>query len=351
MIKPVRALSTIMILLAALIAPTRVETASSQQEWSTWKKWEDPIFTGQYIASDPTLIVESDFYRMYYTCFTIPEGAFNPDTVRATICQATSTDGIDWTEIQVDGPTDGLVFQGREEAWDQDIEGSFALKWQDEYLLYYSGYRHFGGDPAMGFPAALNVASSTDGITFERVFDDPILSPSPGGYDNDAVYSPTIVEHDGELVMVYAGHCYTDCDNGPGVTLLAATSQDGLEWTKVATPVLTGSESGLDWTRDGVAEPGLIQGPDGRWYLFFTGLLDEERAIGIAVGDSPFGPWEIRPDPLFEPTADGFDSVGDLAPFVLIEGYTVRMWFLGMTPEERITIGYAESSWPLLLLD
>ena len=345
---PARAMCSFLFLLLVCLAPILSVPALARDEWSEWQKREDPIFSGQYIASDPTLIREVGLYRMFYTCFAIPKGAFDPDTVRATICEATSTDGLSWTEIPVDGQIKGLVFQGREEAWDQDIEGAFALKWKGNYLLYYSGYRHLDGYPAQGYPAALNVATSEDGVTFERVFDDPILSPTPGGYDNDAVYSPTIVEHNGELVMIYAGHCYTDCDYGYGVTLLAATSQDGLHWTKVSSPVMTGTEAGLEWTRDGVAEPGLVQGPDGRWYLFFTGLVDEERAIGLAVGDSPLGPWDVRPDPLFEPTPGGFDSAGDLAPFVFIEDGTVRMWFLGMNPEEQIVIGYAEATWPLL---
>jgi hypothetical protein len=80
---------------------------------------------------------------------------------------------------------------------------------------------------------------------------------------------------------------------------------------------------------------------------FFSGLRDEERRIGIARGETPFGPWNVNPEPIVIPSGDGFDRAGVLAPDVRLEGDTVRMWFLGMTPEEDIAIGYTETAWPL----
>jgi hypothetical protein len=146
--------------------------------------------------------------------------------------------------------------------------------------------------------------------------------------------------------MIYAGHCYTNCQSGYGNTLLAATSSDGITWSKLNNPVLEGDSSGADWTRDGVADPGLVQGPDSQWYLFFTGLKDEERTMGVAVGQTPFGPWDVNPEPLFSPGPGKFDSAGDLAPFVFIEGDLVRMWFLGMTPEEQLALATRKPNGP-----
>jgi predicted GH43/DUF377 family glycosyl hydrolase len=330
-------------LLAGMLMPF---PARGEGVWATWTMWPDPVFEGQYIASDPSLVQDSGRYRMIYTCFNLdPSQPFDPETTRAAICEATSDDGFAWTNVPADGPIEGLVLSGREGAWDEHLEGSFILPWNGGFLLYYSGYRH-EGVPAMGFPAALAVARSSDGVAFERVGDEPILAPTPGGYDNDAVYSPVILPYEGGLAMLYAGHCYTDCDLGYGNTLLAATSPDGLTWTKRAEPLLEALPE-VPWARDGVAEPGLLLGPDGAYYLFFTGLRDEERRIGIARGETPFGPWEVDPDPIVVPSEDGFDRAGVLAPDVRLEGDTVRMWYLGMTPEEDIAIGYAETSWPL----
>ena len=53
-------------------------------------------------------------YRMYYTCFIVPETGFVSEEVRAGICAATSPNGFDWTKISTDTPTKGLVLAGRE---------------------------------------------------------------------------------------------------------------------------------------------------------------------------------------------------------------------------------------------
>ncbi len=347
----------VLALLVALAGSLAVPTAGAngaegggEADWATWEQRPDPVFSGQYIASDPTVLSgrPGEPYRMFYTCYRVPDGPFDPDTVRSAICAATSPDGFAWTEVAAGDPTTpGLVLAGREGEWDENLEGSFALYRDGRYLLYYSGYRHIGY-PALGYPAALAVAESTDGITFTRVSDGPILPPTAGWYDNDAVYSPAIVESDDGLVMVYAGHCYTDCERGFGNTLLGATSPDGIAWEKIDEPILRGGLDGADWTGDGVAEPGLTQGPDGRWYLFFTGLAGEGREIGIAVGDTPLGPWQVNPEAIVGPGA-GFDRSGTLAPSVLIEGSRVRLWYLGMAPDEDIAIGYAETAWPLIV--
>lgn len=55
-----------------------------------------------------------------------------------------------------------------EDEWDEDLEGSFILRTNDQYLLYYSGYTHDNGYPAQGYPAALALATSADGDHFER---------------------------------------------------------------------------------------------------------------------------------------------------------------------------------------
>ena len=194
------------------------------------------------------------------------------------------------------------------------------------------------------------MARSVDGGPFERVSDEPILAPSPGWYDADAVYSPTIVvdsaEENDRLVMVYAGHCYTGCDHRPGVTLLAATSTDGTAWEKEPDPILTAMPDELPWTRDGVAESGLVRLPDGTWRLLFTALIDDERAIGIASGAGPMAPWTPEPEPVLLADRNYGDEVQGLAPHVLIEEEVARMWYLSYSAaeEEDYRVGYAEAT-------
>ncbi len=334
--------------IAHQIAPPPSLVSPADAAWTpSFEKHDGPVFGGQYIASDPAVVAEDGFLRLFYTCFIVPPSGFTEQAVRAGICAATSTDGLRWDEVDTgDSNTPGLTLRGIEGSWQENLEASFAIKIDDTYLLYYSGYET-RGDPALGFPAMLSVASSTDGVHFERVTDEPILSPTPGWYDSDAIYSPAITVAGDELVMVYAGHCYTDCTAGWGVTLLGATSTDGLTWTKLDQPVLQGTTLGLDWTKDGAGEPALLFGPNGQWHLFFTSLQDEKREIGLATGPTPFGPWTVIDQPVLQPTAGSFDGGGVLAPFVLIDGDVVRMWYLGVPAgEEGFAIGYAEATLP-----
>jgi predicted GH43/DUF377 family glycosyl hydrolase len=307
-----------------------------------WVKNPEPLYSGQFfVASDPVVIHEGDFYRMYYTCMD-----FLRESPRAILCEATSPDGFDWTPVPVAGALEGLVLRGREGEWDENLEGAYAIKFRDEYLLYYSGYTS-EGYPALGYPALLGLATSSDGVNFERIQSEPILTPTPGWYDNDAIYSEVVFEYDDQLVMIYVGHCYTQCDYATGTTLLAATSTDGRVWTKREMPILEAMPDEIPWTRDGVAEPGIVI-EEGRVTLFFTGLRDEDRWLGMAQSDSPFGEWDVYPEPILKPSPGTFDAGGVLAPHVLIENGIARMWYLGVEPVEGgeyFHVGYAEAPW------
>lgn len=339
----------ISLLLSFLFIPHSVLAGS----WARWTKRAEPIFSGEYMASDPSIIKDGSRYRMFYTCLTglkfdlwhlLTDPAAD---ARTALCQATSQDGFSWEHVSEEDGIKGLALKGEEGKWDEHIEGAYAIKTSAGDLLYFSGYRT-KGTPQKGFPAALSVARSEDGRTFTRVAQTPILSPTPGWYDNDAIYSPVIVREGDEFVMIYVAHCYTKCDNGPAVVLVAATSKDGLAWEKKPKPIFRPS-SDIPWTQDGVAEPGVVKGPDGFYYLFFTGLKGEERVIGVGRSNSLFGSWYINPTPILtkSSTEGAFDEVNVLAPYVLIEGDKVRMWYLGSNKEELIRIGYAEAVWPL----
>jgi hypothetical protein len=209
------------------------------------------------------------------------------------------------------------------------------VKFQGKFLMYYSAYREAPGNALglKGFPAVLALAESSDGRTWVRK--GKVMSPTAGFYDNDAIYSPTvIVDSDNQLKMIYAGHCYLDCRNtitGGGVALVGARSSDGVKWTKISTPVHTGyaQSPSIGFVRDGIAEPSLQKGSDGKYYLFITGLRDDARAIGIASSASVFGKYTLRSSPIVkESLRSGETWAGALAPSVYFEAGKAKMWYL-----------------------
>ncbi|GAB5536467.1 MAG: hypothetical protein Rubg2KO_27160 [Rubricoccaceae bacterium] len=305
---------------------------------SPWTKQAEPVWTGDIIASDPSVVRDDDSYRMCYTCL-------DPATDRTAICGAGSSDGITWAHSPDRGTPTGLLIRGQPGTPEASVEGCELVKRDDEWLLYYSGYPE-AGSPTPGFPASLYLASSTDGITFER--EGIVLDRSAGGRDNDAVYSPTILDQDGTLSMVYTGHCYSGCRRGDGVVLLAATSTDGRTWTKASAPVLTPDES-ISWTTNGIGEAALFpDGSDGLALLVTGGLGDDEtQRIGLARASSLEGPWTLALNPVLTPTPGAFDAAGVLAPSVLVEGDRARAWFFGLSENGAYAIGVADTSYPL----
>ncbi|MBN4842115.1 hypothetical protein H4F85_28745, partial [Citrobacter braakii] len=87
--------------------------------------------------------------------------------------------------------------------WDDAHESAAMVKFKNEYLLYYVGYLDRGGFFA-SFPAHVGLAVSKDGVRFERPDTEPVLKTTPGGFDGDSISSPSIVEHEGKLVMLYS---------------------------------------------------------------------------------------------------------------------------------------------------
>lgn len=316
--------------------------------WVQWHKNSSAVYTAAtHVASDPSVMADESVFRLAYTGVDLS----NPMGPHASIDLATSPDSLSWSPLSSatvsTADSNGEILRGRPGAWDENLETPFLMKTLSGYMLYYSGYRD-ATSPAhgKGFPAALGLATSRDGITFTRAQSDPVLEPSAGTFDADAIYSPDIIPYQGGYLMVYAGHCYSDCPGNPGVRILGATSPDGINWTKFGQPLLatTGTP---EWMRDAVAEPAILLGPDGDLYLFFTGVKDNERVIGVARASSPTGAWEINPEAIVKPTAGAFDEIGDIAPTVLLENGTVRMWFVGRNRTGQYAIGYAEAPWPL----
>ncbi len=325
----------------AVVRPAQAAPSErvSQQGWATWSKRSTPIHSGPFsLVGDPSVIRDGAVYRMAYTCF-------EPKRKGPAICGATSTDGINWADVPAPGPLAGRLIATRPGKWDDTHETPFLLKRDGEYLLYFAGYRNRGGH-FKSFPLQIGLARSSDGERFERVSDDPILKVSADGFDSDAVFSPTIVEYAGELVMLYTAYCFDTCKREKGVYLMAATSRNGRDWVKREKPILSKADVK---TKDGVAESEVIKGPDGDYYLFMTLLYggDKGHDIGIARSDSPFGPWQFASESVVRRKAGEFDHIGPIAPSVLIEGDKVRMWFHGFSQRKTIEIGYAESSWPL----
>lgn len=307
---------------------TTTEPTGSTPTWATWTRQPERQFRGQvfegpsWLASDPCVLADGDTYRIYYTCLAGAEVG--------GLCGVSSPDGFAWTPVaSIDPNIEGLVVRARPGVgWDENMETCAVRRGGERIELHYAGYPQVDMNGDRG-PSALGRLVSADGVHFERDPDAPVLTATPGGRDGDDIFSPMIVNHDGTLELVHVGYC-------------------------------------VDGYHDGVAEPDLLRGPDGRYYLFMTGGLgdDEPRITGLAVGPTALGPWTLDPDPIVEGEPRSFDACGAFAPSVVFAGDRVRMWYLGVDDcggacpscdltqcgcDPHYSIGYAEAAWPLYL--
>ena len=118
--------------------------------------------------------------------------------------------------------------------------------------------------------------------------------------------------------------------SGYSADVCYATSKDGHAWTEQGRAVGKGEPG--HWDEHGVFTPNILAA-DGKFYLFYTGVpkpFDKatKTAIGLAVSDSPRGPWRKGPsNPVLVPSDDpeAFDSMRvDDASLVVRGG---RYWF------------------------
>ena len=132
---------------------------------------------------------------------------------------------------------------------------------------------------------------------------------------------------------------------GYDATVWYATSTDGHKWTEKGMSLAKG-EAG-SWEGASVFTPNILVA-EGRYWLFYTGTSREykrpfnpDSKIGIAVSDSPDGPWErlaTNPALVNSDNPEEFDShLVDDACLIVREG---KYWFyykgrqLGKSPGE-----------------
>ncbi|MBK1825572.1 family 43 glycosylhydrolase [Haloferula rosea] len=135
----------------------------------------------------------------------------------------------------------------------------------------------------------------------------------------------------GDLYYVW----YSKGEISPGydATVWYATSKDGVEWTEKGMALDKG-EAG-SWEGASVFTPNILVA-EGRYWLFYTGTsrsfhkkpFNPDSKIGVAVSDSPDGPWErIADNPVLKNSDDPkrFDShLVDDACLIVRDG---KYWF------------------------
>lgn len=181
---------------------------------------------------------------------------------------------------------------------------------------------------------------SDDALNF-RIDPEPAIYPGPQVDDAGGCEDPTVVlafNHD--LLVYYTG---VDAKREQGC-LMVARGHD-LEHLEKQRVLLRAPEN-----EGNIKEATVAKGADGRYRLFYEyaagfavegvdGKVGASR-IGMAVGPTPDGPWEIAPDP-FDVRADSWDNWHlSTGPIVSRDGQDPVMFYNGATLDARWRIGW-----------
>lgn len=283
-------------------------------------------------AQVPTVLVMEDRLRVYIACRPRPDLSLttffdvdrdNPERVIAV---------HEAPVLDVGGPG----------TFDADgVMPSCVLRDGNRVLLYYSGWSRLAGKAPYNNGTGLAV-SHDDGLTFSRMYEGPILDRTLR--EPWSATSPLVLRHGETWWMWYSsGTAWIEVDGKMEhlYLLMAATSSDGIEWRREATPIMTPHHPEEAQTRPTVLRR------NGLWHMWFSyrgsrGFRDGENSyrLGHAVSKD-LKTWE-RDDATagLEVSRHGWDSGMVCYPCVLSVGEKTYLFYNG-NHFGRDGVGYA----------
>jgi arylsulfatase len=126
--------------------------------------------------------------------------------------------------------------------------------------------------------------------------------------------------------------------SGYSADVYFATSPDGHTWTEQGPAIDKGPEG--SWDEHGVFTPNILV-LKGKYYLYYTGVaaghgLTTPTQIGVAVSNSPNGPWtRFEGNPVLSPSDDAtkFDSMRVDDASLVVRGGKVWLYYKGRQQE------------------
>jgi hypothetical protein len=205
----------------------------------------------------------------------------------------------------------------------------------------------------------------------------------------DFAYEEGIIRRDPSAVLQVEGTHFTWYTKGEGKTagfgtgnpnlkvfpwdlteVWYATSEDGWEWKEQGPAVGRGPAGSFD---DRAVFTPEVFGYEGKYYLTYQVvkapyLNRVKNQVGMAVSDSPHGPWEKLPEPILSPADNGiwlgeednrflvveqgdFDSHKVHDPCVLPYKGKFYLYYKGERMGEQMTFGGREIKWGVAIAD
>ncbi len=301
-----------------------------------WLRHEDnpvlPPRAGEFDATrcmNPWVIQEQDKYRLFYS------GGGKDGKQKIGVATAAVNDLTDWTRS---GP---LFSTGP--------AGSFDAQWcvlphfvrinDHRWHLYYTGNAGHGSGLS-AFPG-IGLATSDDGINWQRRGDQPVLAPSGehGAPDAIGVAGGSVLQVPLDDGSSHWRFYYTGCPTtgeahalNQQKAICLAVSEDGIDWTKRGAVMLRDPDR--DYEDIGVAGPVVHLESDGLYRMWYSAIGTRHGFYSICYAESDDGiHWrrgaQADDNLQLSPTGSGWEQQMVEYPTVIREGNHLRMFYCG----------------------
>ena len=187
--------------------------------------------------------------------------------------------------------------------------------------------------------SSIGLATSPDGITWTKHQKNPVIEPGSDGRWDSGEISPGDVIFDGETYKMWYSGRFPSWGN-----IGYATSPDGLTWTKYRYNPVLGRGSFGAWDDKAVWMPDIML-IDSTYHMWYSGRLNGNYRLGYAT--SPDGvKWRKSADnPVLDVVVHTWESKWLSNPSVILQDDgLLQMWYMGAsTWDETSKIGYATS--------
>lgn len=222
--------------------------------------------------------------------------------------------------------------RGVDGSWDDsDVLNPSVVRVGGEFYNFYSGFD--------GNTWRTGLATSTDGVTWQKHPANPVLEPDSASWEGDYIAANGTVAQGtyGFLHWYQAGP-----RNGTQIGL--ARSADGITWEKLPEPVMERGPAG-SWDESALGDP-YVFGCGDIYYLYYLGQNSfGVQRIGVARSSDGVTWQKSHLNPLLEPGGIGeFDERGLGEPAVFRTPDAYWMIYVGRDAEEHRALGWARSS-------
>lgn len=225
---------------------------------------------------------------------------------------ATSFDGANWYYY-----SKNPVITPSVSGFDIILEHTAVLKDAGGYKMYYSG------EP-QGWSNRIGLATSSNGIQWQKYGGNPILVPGPSGsWDSQNIMFANVHRVGTTYYLWYSG-------SGPDLRhrIGLATSTDGIVWTKhPSNPVLGQGGSGT-WDSETLGETNVVL-INGVFYMVYTAIGNSGiQSIGLATSLDGINWQKYSGNPIFTPQG-GWEGSRVANSSVIFRGNKFHMWYSG----------------------